>query len=461
MTVILSFVVMLLATFAGILGHDVPIILILTSVCLLAGAIVLVRRTASQVLGTSKTLCVLFFCLAAAHIFLGFLLAGLTTDHTSIRSNAQIFFAQAMFINSIGIFAAAYGYSWKLHGQVANHKVPGFPILINKSMAEDLFRAFLVAGSILMFFTYWKLGFLDYLAEPSKWPFMRYITSDTLNGSATDEWLVNRAMDLLTVSIPFILIRSVKRAKFLNILLVTVGYLALLLPLRRANLLAATLTFLILLGIQRQNVYHFARKVLAVAAILYVLSQCVFLLGVFGYDASLFQFLTVSSTALPEIRDLGWILSLLNGETLHGETFVQALLPLPSIASDWSSTHSLRAVTTNLIGMDQSSETGGLRLTIFGEGYINFGYLGAIAAGFLWGLTVGLCEDLLQAAEKRDSLFANYVAVICFVWVCFLIYLAGTQAAASVKMTAILILGVAWASKYRLNVLQTSPVQQT
>src|SRR5208283_1140442 len=122
---------------------------------------------------------------------------------------------------------------------------------------------------------------------------------------------------------------------------------------------------------------------------------------------------------------------------------------------DWSSTHSLRAISTKLIGLDQTGETGGLRLTILGEGYINFGYWGAIVAGFVWGMVVGWCEKLLQSTGKQDCLIANYVVVLSFVGVCFLIYLAGTQAAATVKVGGLLVLGIAWASKYRPGVQGT------
>lgn len=456
-TITFSVLALLLATSVGILEQHAPVVLLGTSVCLLAGTVGLVRRGALRYLGTSQTLCVLFFMLAVAHIFFGFLLAGLTTQHTSIRSNAQTFFAQAMLINSIGIFAGALGYLSKISGRPSS-LIPGIPMLIDKNIAEKLFRLLLILGAALMFYAYWKLGFLDYLSQPSKWPFMRYITGDILGGSAADEWIVNRAMDLLTVSLPFILIRMAKRPRPLGILLAVVGYVALLLPLRRANLLAVTMTFLIFLGIERYDAYRFIRKVVVSAALLYVASQCIFLLGIFADNMSPLDILSVSSTALPEVRDLGWTLSLLNGETLHGVTFAQALIPLPSIASDWSSAHSLRAISTKLIGLDQTGETGGLRLTVLGEGYINFGYFGAVGAGFLWGLAAGWCEKLLQAVGMHTPIFVKYVAVLCFVWVCFLIYLAGTQAAASVKVGALLILGIAWASKYRAGVLQAEPV---
>lgn len=457
LTITFGVLVLLLATFIGIVEKDVPLILVATSVCLLAGTVCLVRSGSLRRLGTNQTLCVLFFMLAVGHIFFGYLLAGLTTEHISIRSNAQIFYAQAMLINSIGIFAGALGYLWNLSGRIAS-AIPGIPALVDKNIAEKLFRLLLILGSALMFYAYWKLGFLNYLSDPSKWPFMRYITGDILGGSASDEWIVNRAMDLLAVSLPFLLIRMAKRPKPLGILLAVVGYVALLLPLRRASLLAVPMTFLIFLGIERQNAYRLTRKVIVSVALLYVLSQCIFRLGAFGDYIAPLDVLSVSSTALPEVRDLGWTLSLLNGESLHGVTFAQALIPLPSIASDWSSSHSLRAISTKLIGLDQTGETGGLRLTILGEGYINFGYFGAIGAGFLWGLAAGWCERLLQGIGKHTPVFVKYVAVLCFVWVCFLIYLAGTQAAASVKVGALLILGIAWVGKYRAEVLQPQPV---
>ena len=441
-------VAILIATLIGLLIPDSPATLLATSVCLLAAALLLVRRTAWLHLRSAQTLCVLFFTLAVAHVVSGYFLADLTTEHTSIRSNAQAAFATALLVNSIGIFAGAVGYAWKIAGG-SSGGTAAIPIEIDQRLAGRIFSLLAVFGAALMFMVYWKLNVLEYLRAPSQWAFMRYITSDTVNGSATDEWLVNRAMDLLTVSLPFVLFRAAKRPCFSGIALTIVGYVALLLPLRRANLIAVTLAFLILWGISRGNAYRFTRKMILIAGCLYLASQCLFLLAAFEQELAPAQVLTISSTAFPEVRDLAWTTSLLNGERLHGVTFAQALLPIPSIVSDWSSTHSLRAITTKLIGMDQSGETGGLRLTILGEGYINFGYLGAIASGFAWGLAVGWCETLLERARALDCEFWNYAAVLCFVWVCFLVYLAGTQAAASIKTGALLLLLVAWASKYR------------
>lgn len=448
---------MLVATLIGTMAGDSPIVLVATSVALLTGTIVLVRSAAFQNLSTNKTLCVLFFSLAVAHICLGYVLASLTTQHTSIRSNAEVFYSRAMLINSVGILAGAVGYAWKL-GRRSESAIHGFPVAINLDVVEKAFLFLTMVGSALMFFVYWRLGVAEFLSQPTRWPFIRYVTSDILGGSATDEWLVNRAMELLTVSLPILLLDAAKRPKFLRVLVALVGSFALLLPLRRANLLAVLLALLILVGIERRSVYQLTRKAIAYIAVLYLISQCVFLLAVFDADFTPLGVLTISSTALPEVRDLGWTLSLLNGESLNGTTFAQTLMPLPSIASDWSSAHSLRAISTKLIGLDETGQTGGLRLTIMGEGYINFGYLGVIAVGFFWGLAIGWCEKLLLAAGRHKPALVNYGAALCFVWICFLVYLAGTQAAASLKVGALLFFGVAWISELRFGNLPAQPV---
>jgi hypothetical protein len=92
-----------------------------------------------------------------------------------------------------------------------------------------------------------------------------------------------------------------------------------------------------------------------------------------------------------------------------------------------------------------------------GEGYINFGYLGVIAVGFLWGLAVGWCEKLLRKTGGHKPALLNYGAALCFVWICFLGYLAGTQAAASIKVGTLLLFGVAWTSQLRFEKLPAGP----
>lgn len=447
-----SVVVLFAGALVGLVMPDVPVALVPSALCLLTGAVLLARSAATWYFGTPQLLCVLFFALAALHNLCGFLLAGLTTTHTSIRSNEDVYYANALLINAVGLLAGAIGYSWHLFRRSESAvKRSSFLLRVDPAAAELCFRILAAAGAALMFYVYYRIGVLAYLAVPAKWPFLRYVTSDLAGGSPRDEWFANRAMDFLTVSLPFLVYRVARapRARIPNVALIVVGYVALLLPLRRANLLGVLFASLILIGIGRRDVYRLALRCLILLGSLYVISQCIFLLGVLAKDFNPRAVLTVSSTALPEVRDLAWTLNRLDGEQLDGVTFVQALVPLPSIASDWSMKNSLRAITTRLIGVDQTGESGGLRLTIMGEGFINFGYLGAIAVSFLWGYGVAWCECLLRRVQHVRADFMSYVAVMCFIWICFLVYLAGTQAAASVKMGALLALGVAWISRVR------------
>jgi len=441
-------IVLVAATLLAILLPGTPGVLVPIGIFLLIATLALVRGAASSRLGTRKTLCVLFFSLAAVHVLCGFLSAFLSVWHTSIRSNPEVYFANAFVIDSVGLLAAALGYSWRLNTTEANSH-GRLSLLIDADLAEHFFRFFLVAGAVLMFAVYWRLGVQDYLAVPAQWPFMRYITSRNMGGSATDEWFANRAMDLLTVALPFLAYRFAKRPRALNLFFIIVGYLALLLPLRRANLLAVIFGAVILIGIGRHDVYRLTRRWILIGACLFILSQCLFLAATLLSEPTAEGVLTVSSTGLPEVRDLAWTLNLLQGERLNGMTFVQGLVPLPSILSEWSVRHGLRAISTRLIGADKDGESGGLRLTLMGEGFINLGYPGAIAVSFLWGCAVAWCERLLRSTEKCSSEFMNYVAVMCFVWLFFPVYLAGTEAAATVKSAAILLFFIAWACKYR------------
>jgi hypothetical protein len=446
--VVVYIIVLVAATLLAILMHGVPGVLIPTGIVLLVATLALVRSTASCRLGTRKTLCALFFSLAAVHIFCGFFSAFLSIWHTSIRSNPDVYFANAFVIDSVGLLAAALGYSWRLNA-VDTSGNARLPLLIDADLAEHFFRFFLIAGAVLMFAVYWRLGVQDYLAVPAQWPFLRYITSRTMGGSPADEWFANRAMDLLTVALPFLVYRFAKRRRALNLFLIIVGYLALLLPLRRANLLAVIFGAVILIGIGRHDVYLLTRRWIVIGICLFIFSQCLFLVGTLLSEPTAEGLLTVSSSGLPEVRDLAWTLNLLQGERLNGITFVQGLVPVPSIASEWSVKHGLRAISTRLIGADKDGESGGLRLTLMGEGFINLGYPGAIAASFLWGCGVAWCERLLRSIEKAPSEFMNYIAVMCFVWLFFPIYLAGTEAAATVKSAAILLFFVAWVCRYR------------
>jgi len=446
LTLGLCFVAMFMAALAGTIAENVRLALVFMSVLLVVGAMIVVRSAARRNLGESQTLGVLFFSFAALHAVVGYALAGFSSEAIWIGSRASYYYAQAFVITSLGLFAGATGYSLMLRGRAPN-KVLGVLGGVDDGQALSCCGFLVIAGSALMVLMYRRLGLAEYLSDPAKWAVMRYVTSDSFGGSARDEWLINRAMDLITVALPLVLFKAVKRRGLVIILVGMIGSLALMLPLRRANPLSVVMTLFILLGMKKQRVHSLILRVVVVIVIIYAASQGLFMWAASGEGSDPHQLLVTTSSALPEIRDLGWTISLLGNERLNGATFVQAVLPLPSIASGWSHNNSLRAVTTRVIGLDQEMTTGGLRLTITGEGYVNAGYMGVVLAGVLWGIFMGWSEKLLDAARRFEKVHLWHAAALFFVWISFWLYLAGTQAAATIKGGILLLLMIGFLAK--------------
>ena len=151
-------------------------------------------------------------------------------------------------------------------------------------------------------------------------------------------------------------------------------------------------------------------------------------------------------SALPEVRDLGWVMSL-SDEKWGGVTFVQALLPVPSFVSDFSQTYSLRQVTTRIIGMDQDGQTGGLRLTLAGESYFNFGYTGVVIVCALFGAACAALDVATDLLRKGKGMAGLYISSLLFGWLCFWLYLGGTQAAATIKIGLVVTIGMLFLSR--------------
>jgi hypothetical protein len=219
---------------------------------------------------------------------------------------------------------------------------------------------------------------------------------------------------------------------------------ALLLPLRRANLL--TVVFVLLIAGALRSGKASLRRVAVGGMIFvaYLLSQVVFVSLANVDRLSVEQIAAISGGALPEVRDLGWTIELIGDERLHGATFAQALVPIPSFSSDVSQKYSLRAVTSRLIGLDMDRRTGGLRLTLPGEAYLNFDLFGPVIIGVLFGALCAVVEVVFRALRDRGTLWSYTTAAFIFVWICFWLYLSGTQAAATLKIGAVLLGGSLW-----------------
>jgi oligosaccharide repeat unit polymerase len=103
-----------------------------------------------------------------------------------------------------------------------------------------------------------------------------------------------------------------------------------------------------------------------------------------------------------DLRDFAWILSGWDHVFVHGRTQLAGFLSfIPSNLSEFRSTWAWGQFSVEAAGLDDVTGHPGLRPTIFGEAYFNYGYAGAALAGFLSGFVVFKLASYVAAKINR------------------------------------------------------------
>ena len=249
--------------------------------------------------------------------------------------------------------------------------------------------------------------------------------------SGVDEWLIHRSADVLMITVPLLFLFK-GTAKLFSL----VGLLGLAITFTRAPILAVILVVVLAHVIRTGKLWKLLLTVGAVLA-LYAASQ-LFYSGLLRGEIPLDNAYLSMTSGLPEVRDLGWILWLNGQDWRWGTTLIQPLLPIPSFMSPWIQEHGLRGLTTRMIGHDWD-EMGGLRITLAGEGYLNFGMVGAMALGALWGWGMRKISGVVAAAGESRSVVDCYFAALLVSWMAFWIHLGGSQASGVVRSSVVLL----------------------
>ncbi len=101
-----------------------------------------------------------------------------------------------------------------------------------------------------------------------------------------------------------------------------------------------------------------------------------------------------------DLRDFAWVLSYWNGEYLVGNTHVAGLMAfIPSAISSFRGEWNWGVVTTSIVGLDSRVHPG-LRTGTFGETYFNFGAIGVVLAGLVYGYMVRRLHNASLAAAR-------------------------------------------------------------
>ncbi|MFZ4762496.1 MAG: oligosaccharide repeat unit polymerase [Alphaproteobacteria bacterium] len=111
-----------------------------------------------------------------------------------------------------------------------------------------------------------------------------------------------------------------------------------------------------------------------------------------------------------DLRDFAWILSKWDGALWHGKTYVAALMAfIPRSLSPFRQEWSLSVVTNQIIDFPQIHA--GMRPGLFGESFMNFGLLGVVLFGLLYGGVLRAVDnDIRQVAQKPQGAFAAMYA---------------------------------------------------
>jgi oligosaccharide repeat unit polymerase len=122
-----------------------------------------------------------------------------------------------------------------------------------------------------------------------------------------------------------------------------------------------------------------------------------------------------------DTRDFAWILSYWDGEYLYGKTYVAGILSfIPRALSSFREEWGISMVTNAMVGFD-SDLMPGLRPGLFGEAYFNFGLLGVILFGCLFGFTLRYVDvKIKEAVAASRDIIKGYAYTFVFAIVsCF------------------------------------------
>jgi oligosaccharide repeat unit polymerase len=427
---------------ALVLVGDTEIAVYLAPFLLAAAAFVVWRCNQDR---KYSRLITLFFALAVVHSLFGYWAASNSTGVIWIGSNAEQMFHRSLFVIATTLLAAAFAYDIGLRYPPKRAQRFCVRLDISEHKLIVVARRLLILGCLLETFVIVAAGFMPILtSDPGV---SRYLSPDLTNKYKEFEWILYLALDLLACTMPIVLFSGLVNRKNLDRLLALAGFLGVIVTLRRSYLISLIAVLLLTVAFVKGKFPRRYAAYLALLVLSYFASQLI-LLNTIGEPLNDKTATSATLSGLPEVRDLGWVMSLMRDKRLYGATFV-SLVPLLGRVSDFKSEYGLVETTTQLIGLDGMAMTGGLRITVGGEGFLNFGAVGCLFMGAIFGYLCSRLSHLNEVLMKKRDLASSYLAASLFLWLCFWFYLAGTEATGAVRNGLMLIVVMFYLARVR------------
>lgn len=116
--------------------------------------------------------------------------------------------------------------------------------------------------------------------------------------------------------------------------------------------------------------------------------------------------------AFSDLRDFAWFLAYWKGEYFLGLTYLAGFMSfLPRALSPFREQYAYGVVTATTVGFSPLSHAG-LRIGIFGEPFINFGWVGVIIAGLFMGVSIRYLHQWVCRSEDASERIIRFSVAI-------------------------------------------------
>ena len=175
------------------------------------------------------------------------------------------------------------------------------------------------------------------------------------------------------------------------------------------------ITMLICFYNKSVKIWHFIIGILSILTMMIILSFLRLPDNDYAFISIIIEILY--GNTFSDLRDFAWVLSGFNDDFLFGKTYVSALISfIPSSLISFRETYGIGVITNKFAGI--VFEHFGLRTGIFGEAFLNFGYLGVIIIGAITGYLLQKANIFfLMAIKVKKDIYLAYTKTVIFMFI--------------------------------------------